>query len=783
MTQNNTTQAARQQLAASFIARGFSVLILHDVSAGHCSCGDAGCLSKPKNQGKHPRMGGGWQHAGLTTAAAVDEWLARNPEANLGILTGPPSGCWVLDVDPDNGGDVALAALEREHGPLPYTYTVRTGSGGHHHYFELPEDFTPTSANRLPAGLDTRGANGQVVAPGSRTLLGEYWVSTDAPIAPAPAWLLEHIRPRAIVEPVAHGEPAALSPAAPLSPGDHEGARLHAYAAGAVNLEVGRLAAAGPGQRGFTAYTVACNLIELTNSPWARLDPQLVWQLYMAAAHEAMAHGGAFDAAEATSSWGSAARHIGSAGRVPPPPPVIGGVVDAPVSPAAPAAAESAPFAGASVSGLIPWPRHAEPVAQAAEATGSPAHAGSSQVAHGESEQVSAWMDHQVAEAVRKLEIRREAQRVLAAKDAAAAGGDLVSRAAELEALMLDSRALAHLPRLKPLVDGWLMRNTLARVNGPSGHGKSFVMIDLAGSVATGVDWHGHAVSQGDVWYMVAEGAEGVEPRVRAWEKLHGRDMTGVRFLPLPVQIGGPQWDALEFLAARDRPAMIIGDTQARLTVGIDENSATEMGVMVDALDRLRVASGACVLLVHHKGVAGDHGRGSSAVRGALQTELSVTKNGSVVTIHVDKQKDHEQLPDMDLVLRDQEGTGSVALVREVNGVMQDALDKSITGTLLEVARDTFATGMGGTKGEIMAVLNERRRVSKASRNRAWNELLVRKVLGKIHGTASYVYVMPDDRSKMIDPVSDRGEKGAFYAPVPESAGQSATQSYEVVGK
>lgn len=36
----------------------------------------------------------------------------------------------VVDVDPRNGGDVSLAALITEHGPLPLTPSARTGSGG-----------------------------------------------------------------------------------------------------------------------------------------------------------------------------------------------------------------------------------------------------------------------------------------------------------------------------------------------------------------------------------------------------------------------------------------------------------------------------------------------------------------------------------------------------------------------------------------------------------------------------------------------------------------------------
>lgn len=109
--------------AAPFFARGWHVLVLHDVAAGTCSCGTDLCLSKPANGGKHPRGGGGWQFQAVADPAGLAAKLAalRAPYANLGILTGQASGVFVLDVDPRHGGDTALAGLERVHGPLPYT--------------------------------------------------------------------------------------------------------------------------------------------------------------------------------------------------------------------------------------------------------------------------------------------------------------------------------------------------------------------------------------------------------------------------------------------------------------------------------------------------------------------------------------------------------------------------------------------------------------------------------------------------------------------------------------
>lgn len=773
VTQDSSNQAAKQDMAASFIRRGWSVLILHDVAAGRCSCDDGADPEHEGSAGKHPRMGGGWQHKGMTDAEAVSALLGRYPHANLGILTGPASGMWVLDVDPKNGGDVLLAQLEAAYGRLPYTYTVRTGTGGTHYYFNLPLDFTPTSSRgRLPVGIDVRGVNGQVVAPGSRTLFGSYAVAVDAPLADAPAWLLEMIRPRAQLTAPSTSTGAYASElmshdAAPMS--SAEAMRLHAYAVAAVRQELEGLAYAPPGSRGSTAFKTACALIEIANSPWSGVDPALVWQAYLAAAEHAAGYGGKFSLIEAEKSWGSAQRRIGPNGRPAPAPQLPGGAVPMPTAPAAslpfdivgaaPAHDAWGPTHDASaLVGMVPMPRAP---GEGLAAVPEPTYA---QQMH------AAAVDRQLD----TLRVRHDAKARFDAEQAALAGAGLHERVAMLRARLLDSRSLSTIPRLKPLVDGWLMRDTLARVNGPSGHGKSFVMLDIAGCVATGIDWHGHATTQADVAYLVAEGAAGVEQRVRAWEAAHGREMTGVHFLPMPVQItDAAEWDALTELCRQLGVGLIVGDTQARLTVGVEENSATDMGLVVDALERMRGATGACVALVHHAGVGGDRARGSSAVKAALQTELFVSRDGVQVTVRTDKQKDHAEQGDLVLTMRAQDGTGSVALVREISITTGEPYDDGAAGRLIELCRESYAAGMGGTKGEIRAAYVQRWKISKSQFDRVWNKIIVARVMAKIHKSSSWIYVQPDDRPSLLEPVQGQGENGAFYAPVPVTSGNA----------
>ena len=302
MTNANDTASAAQR----YIERGWAVVQLHDVAGGFCSCGSADPHHADAQGGKHP-IAKGWQNAGLRSSAAVADAWARRPGANIGIVTGRASGIWVLDVDPLHGGDKALAALVAAYGPLPETYTVRTGSGGRHYYWKMPDfDFT-TSRGQLPVGLDVRGNAGQVVAPPSYTLRGTYSVLVDVAVAVAPAWLLGLIRPLERPEPVARMDAAAW-----LEPGAVAG-RGSAYASVAVRELLGQLAAAQPGERNVTAYRVGRRLAELVASPWAALDGETVAAWYMDAAARCDVDGG-FSQTEAMTVLTRAVRDQGGRG-------------------------------------------------------------------------------------------------------------------------------------------------------------------------------------------------------------------------------------------------------------------------------------------------------------------------------------------------------------------------------------------------------------------------------------------------------------------------------------
>jgi hypothetical protein len=159
------------------------------VRDGQCSCGDPACTSP----GKHPRTEHGVKDA-TTDEATIRGWWDRWPDANVGIATGRASGLVVVDVDPRNGGDDSLDALERQHGKLPQTVEALTGGGGRHLFFAHPGGHIKNRV--LARGVDLKADGGYIVAPPSLHASGRTyeWETSSHPddvaLAPRPAWLI-----------------------------------------------------------------------------------------------------------------------------------------------------------------------------------------------------------------------------------------------------------------------------------------------------------------------------------------------------------------------------------------------------------------------------------------------------------------------------------------------------------------------------------------------------------------------------------------------------------------
>lgn len=208
---------------------------------------------------------------------------------------------------------------------------------------------------------------------------------------------------------------------------------------------------------------------------------------------------------------------------------------------------------------------------------------------------------------------------------------------------VISGDAIEDIPTPDPIIDGVLYRESSAMLYGDAGVGKSFVALDWALCLASGMDWWGHQIKEPTkVLYVVGEGLGGVAARYTAWKRYHEvRSVPLISFAPRAVDL--QRQDGKEELYRTvehtDEPTLVVLDTLARHIPGGDENSFQTMSHLVEAMDEIRRATGGCVLGVHHSGKTATAGaRGHSSLRGAIDTEILCVTGPSLT---VRKQKDH----------------------------------------------------------------------------------------------------------------------------------------------
>ena len=205
----------------------------------------------------------------------------------------------------------------------------------------------------------------------------------------------------------------------------------------------------------------------------------------------------------------------------------------------------------------------------------------------------------------------------------------------------------------------------------PPGSYKSFLAMDFAMSIATGLPWNGRVVEQGDGLYIAAEGGRGVGIRAGAWclhKNVHPRKVPIAWLLEaLPVYGDSEEIDTVfERLGneVKKQPTFIVIDTLARCFDG-NENEQEDMGRFIAGATRFQKEFDATVMIVHHTRLDGDRERGNTAFRGAADTMISLAKQGDQggVILSCNKQKDAEEFSMIGLRLRAVEDTLSCVLV------------------------------------------------------------------------------------------------------------------------
>jgi hypothetical protein len=205
-------------------------------------------------------------------------------------------------------------------------------------------------------------------------------------------------------------------------------------------------------------------------------------------------------------------------------------------------------------------------------------------------------------------------------------------------------------------VDGLIPENGLIVAYGQPKVGKTFYAMGLSISVATGTPFFGQRTLRGPATYIAAEGnAARLLDRARAWCAARGiqeADTAEWELIALPVDVTN-NTEVSRLIDTLNGPrAVIVIDTLARCMSG-DENTQKDMGAFVKGCDRIREATGAAVLILHHEGKNASKGaRGSTVLGGAIDIGLRVRRIGASIAVKVEDQRDGEKIPEMRFELR-----------------------------------------------------------------------------------------------------------------------------------
>lgn len=206
-------------------------------------------------------------------------------------------------------------------------------------------------------------------------------------------------------------------------------------------------------------------------------------------------------------------------------------------------------------------------------------------------------------------------------------------------------------------IDEWLTEGGKAVIGGASLSGKSFLAIHMAMCIATGLPFFGYKVLlPGLVVYQAGEGESGVRKRFRAWRDYFGvarNSSVPVYIIEQKVDLFSPSADTQPLIdeirgVARTYNVplrAIFIDTLAKASIGADENSGRDMGLVMSNIDRIADEfPNANSCLVHHMNANGTKLRGHTSVYANVDQVVLVSReeDSKVRTAVLDKQKDGE---------------------------------------------------------------------------------------------------------------------------------------------
>ena len=213
-----------------------------------------------------------------------------------------------------------------------------------------------------------------------------------------------------------------------------------------------------------------------------------------------------------------------------------------------------------------------------------------------------------------------------------------------------------ELKKIDWLVDDMIKSESLVMFAGAPSGGKTYLAIELLMSVASGKPFLGkHPTKKGDAVFMACEGRDSVLRRTKAWinDKNNTEEIDNAYISRGEIVVTAPEHNeaSVESLAnfiidSNINPKLIVIDTMNFSLGSAKENDVNDMTEYFRKIaNNLIKKLGATVLLIHHTNKDNNDIRGSSSIRGALDSLFLVTQpEHNLFKVVNDKHKDRDPL-------------------------------------------------------------------------------------------------------------------------------------------
>jgi DNA replication protein DnaC len=211
-------------------------------------------------------------------------------------------------------------------------------------------------------------------------------------------------------------------------------------------------------------------------------------------------------------------------------------------------------------------------------------------------------------------------------------------------------KELRQLPKKQWIIENVLVKKDLVMIYGSPGCGKTFIAIDLIAHAITGKKWADkfHVSKPLNVAYCTSEGLQSITERFDAAfiKQNIDEEIDNFYFIDTLPQLFNmkakinaelfiSEWIERIKQGTQKQLDIIFIDTFHGATLGAKENCTMEMGLVIEMCKTLTETLDTAVILIHHSTKDGTVERGSTSIRGGMDTMIHVKDH----KIHCSKTK------------------------------------------------------------------------------------------------------------------------------------------------